>query len=70
MDEKEFVRFDGAPQEFAFADDVFLPDVFLQRARTHPRGERRFAFHPFLHGVVEEIGHERDYKGEKDLTGL
>ena len=55
------VRFDGAAQEFPLADDVFLPDVFLQRARTHPRGKRRFGFHAFLHGIVEEIGHGLDY---------
>ena len=52
------VGFDGAAQQFALADDVFLADILIQRARAHPRGERRFAFHAFLHGVVEKIGHK------------
>ena len=55
---KKLVGFDGAAQKLAFADDMFLPDVFIQRARTHPRGKRRFAFHAFVHGVVEKVvGH-------------
>ena len=58
---EEFVGFDGAPQQFALADDVILADVFFQRARTHARGQRRFGLHPFLHGVVEEVGHGDDY---------
>ena len=41
---KKFVGFDGAAQELAFADDMFLPDVFIQCARTHPRGKRGFGF--------------------------
>ncbi|GMV32660.1 MAG: hypothetical protein AMXMBFR60_04890 [Chloroflexota bacterium] len=40
---------------------MLLPDVFLQRARAHPGGERRFLLHAFPHGMVEEIGHGRDY---------
>jgi hypothetical protein len=41
---EKFIRYDGAPQEFALAHDMFLPDVFIQSARTHPRGEWGFAF--------------------------
>ena len=56
---KEFVRFDGAPQEFSFAHDVFLPDVFIKGTWTHARGEWGFAFQAFVHGVVEEVvGHD------------
>jgi hypothetical protein len=40
---------------------VFLSDVFIQCAWAHPRGKRSFAFHAFLHGVVEKVGHEGDY---------
>ncbi len=58
---EEFVGFDGAPQQLAFAHDVLLADVFFQRARTHARRQRRFGLHTFLQGVVEEIGHRSDY---------
>jgi hypothetical protein len=37
---------------------VFLPNIFLQSARTHSRGKRGFAFQAFAHGMVKEIvGH-------------
>jgi hypothetical protein len=39
---------------------MFLPDVFLQSARTakRPRGEWSFTFQAVLHGVVKEVvGH-------------
>ena len=58
MEEKKFVGFDGAAQEFTFTDDVFLTDKFLQRALPHAGGKRSFGFHAFLHDVVKEIGHE------------
>jgi len=38
-----------------------LPDVFLQCARIHPCGKRGFGFYAFLHSVVKEIRHDRDY---------
>jgi len=50
--------FDGSPQKLAFANNVFLADVFIQRARPHVCRSRCFAIHAFLHGVVEEIRHE------------
>ena len=45
---------------------MFLTDIFIQCARTHPRRERCFLFHAFLHGVVEEIRHRMIIK-EKGL---
>ena len=54
------VRFDGAAQELALADDVLLADIFIQRARAHARGERRLCLHAFLHGMVEKVlSHKR-----------
>jgi hypothetical protein len=38
---------------------VFLPDVFIQRFGSHARGERGFAFHPFLQDMVKEIASAR-----------
>ncbi len=35
------IRFDRAAQQFARPENVFLADKFLERARSHPRGERR-----------------------------
>ena len=39
------VGLDGAAQEFARPEQMFLADVFIERARTHPRGERRLRIH-------------------------
>ena len=41
-DRGDAVRLDRAPQQFARAEDVLLPGVFLERARAHPFRERRF----------------------------
>ena len=49
------VGFDGAAQELARPDDVLLADELVQRARAHPGGQGRLAFHAFLHGMGEEI---------------
>src|SRR5262245_12116842 len=35
------ISFNRAAQQFARRKDVFLADKFLERARPHPRGERR-----------------------------
>src|SRR5436190_18894781 len=40
---RQTIGFNGASQKFAGAKDVFLADKFLQRARSHPCGERRSA---------------------------
>jgi hypothetical protein len=45
---------------------MLLTDILIQCARTHTGGERRFLFHPFLHGMVEEIRHKMIIK-EKGL---
>ena len=50
MDEKSLSA-SMARRKVFLADDMFLPDIFIQRARTHARRERRFAFHAFLQGV-------------------
>ncbi len=51
------VGLDGAAQEFAWADDLFLADELIQAAWAHPGSQRGFGIHAFLHGVVEEIRH-------------
>src|SRR5207248_2581852 len=40
-DRRQPVGLDGAAQKFARPKDVLLPDEFVERARTHPRGQRR-----------------------------
>ena len=35
------ISFDRAAQKFARPKNVFLADKFFERARPHPRGERR-----------------------------
>ena len=40
---RQTIGFNSASQKFAGAKDVFLAHKFLQRARAHPRGERRSA---------------------------
>jgi len=50
--------FNGAAQKFAGAKDVFLADKFLQRARSHPCGERRSAVRTFnIFLLLEQIVH-------------
>ena len=41
--------------QLPLADDVFLPNIFIQCARTHTRRERCFLFHAFPHGMVKKI---------------
>jgi len=55
---KKFIGFDGAAQEFAFADNVLLTDLFIQLAWPHACGKRSFGFHIFLHDVTKEIRHQ------------
>ena len=50
------VGLDGAPQQFARADDVLLADELVQRARAHAQGQRGLGLGPFGLGLVEEIG--------------
>ena len=50
-DRRQPVRLDRAAQEFARREDVFLPDKLLERARPHPRGERRSA----LGGLLDRL---------------
>ena len=38
---RQAIGFDGATQKFPRRKDMFLADKFLERARPHPRGERR-----------------------------
>ena len=40
-DRRQSIRLDRAAQEFAGREDVLLPDKLLERARSHPAGERR-----------------------------
>jgi hypothetical protein len=59
---RQTIGFNGAAEKFAGAKDVFLADKFLQRARAHPRGERRRAvggFNVFL--LLEKIVHLGNY---------
>ena len=39
------VRLDGAAQEFARREQMLLPGVLVERARAHPRGQRRAGVH-------------------------
>jgi hypothetical protein len=41
------ISFNRATQKFAWPKNVFLPDKFLQRSRSHPRGERRSGIYRF-----------------------
>ncbi len=52
---KQTIGFYGAAQQFAWPQDLLLPDKLIQGARAHPGGERRFGSHPVMHGVGEEV---------------
>ena len=49
------VGLDGAAQQPARPDDMLLADELVQRARAHPRRQRRFLLQPFLVGLVKEV---------------
>ena len=51
----ELVRLDGPAQQAARADDVLLADELVQRARPHPRRQRRLLLGQFLAPGVKEI---------------
>ena len=52
----ELVGLDGAAQQPARPHDVLLADELVQRARAHPRGERRFLLGQLLAAGVEKVG--------------
>ncbi len=52
---KKAVGFDGAAQELARTQDIFLTDEFLQGARAHTGCQGSFIAHTLLMGVGEEI---------------
>ena len=47
---------DQPAQELPLADDVLLPDVLVERARPHPRGERRARVRRVVGGLRLEHG--------------
>jgi hypothetical protein len=55
------VRFDSTSQQFSRADDMFLPDKFVQRSRAHPGSQGSLGIQTFLHSVVEQVAHGKDY---------
>jgi len=50
---KEPVGDDGAAQQFAFADYVFLTNEFIQCARAQPGCQRRFVLQVLIKRVVK-----------------
>ena len=52
---KQLVNLNRPAQQFARSQDVLLPDVLVQGARAHARRQRRFGFHPVLHGVGKKV---------------
>src|SRR5205807_4387975 len=57
---RQTIRFDRAAQKFSGAENMFLPDKFLEGARPHPSGEgsgSADAFLDFVFSFLKQILH-------------
>ena len=51
----ETVRFEHPPQEFSGPEKMLLADELIERARPHPRRQRRDAVEVLSASVLEEV---------------
>src|SRR3981081_2010321 len=68
-DRSQPIGFDRSPEKFPFSQDMTLTDIFIERSRSHPCGQRRVS-HRRIGPLFEKILHIDNLATKSEKSNL